>query len=255
MKNEKPRLILSVDLDGIRAFYEKDKVKKDIFLQEGLPNAVDFFKKADIKPTFFVVGKNAIDFPKEHRMLKKYDIGNHSFSHINFSSLNYAEKETEIKKGEDAIKKIIGKKPKVFRAPNYAIDYEAISILKKRGYKSDSSLLNVVFPPKYLLNYIRNNNLMADPFEIPLTSTAVLFNGTTMINYGFERSKKILVRLSEKGILNINFHDRDFTNEKIPIPLFKNRGNALKITKEIIEFISSHFEVIDFNTFLLKKHR
>jgi hypothetical protein len=105
------------------------------------------------------------------------------------------------------------------------------------------------------MNYLKNQRLEGDCFEIPLTSTAIPFNGTTMINYGLERSKKILTRLSEKGILNINFHDRDFTNEKIPSFLFRNRENVLKITKEIIVFISNHFEVMDFNSYLLMKRK
>lgn len=249
------KIILSVDADGMRAFESAEKISSDCLIERGLPEALSLFERIGIKPTFFVVGKNSIDFPKEHRMLKKYDVGNHSFSHINFSSLNYAEKEKEIKNGEEAIKKIIRKKPKVFRAPDYAIDSDMISILKKRGYKADSSLLKVVFPPRYLLSYMRNITLGADPFEIPLTSTAVPFNGTAMINYGAEKSKRILIKLSEKGILNINFHDRDFTNEKIPNPLFRNRANALKITKEIIAFISEQFEVMDFNTYLLMKRK
>jgi len=244
-----------MDVDGMRAFESAKKIYSDPFIERGLPEALSLFERIGISPTFFVVGKNAIDFPNEHRMLKKYDVGNHGFSHKRFNLMSRSEKISEIRKSEDAIKKIIGKKPKVFRAPDYAVDSDMISILKKMGYKSDSSLLKVVFPPKYLLNYIRNKNLMADPFEIPLTSTAVPFNGTTVINYGLERSKKILTRLSEKGILNINFHDRDFTNEKISNPLFRNRANALKITKGIIAFISDYFEVMDFNTYHSMKRK
>jgi peptidoglycan/xylan/chitin deacetylase (PgdA/CDA1 family) len=249
------KIILSVDIDGRRAFESAEKICSDRFIEGGLPKALSLFEHIKIKPTFFVVGKNALDFPEEHRLLRKYDVGNHSFSHINFSSLSYSEKNSEIVGGEDAIRKIIRKNSKVFRAPDYAIDYETISLLKNRGYKSDSSLLRVVFPPKYLLNYIKNRNLMADSFEIPLTSTAIPFNGTAMINYGLEKSEKILLNLAKHGIININFHDRDFTNEKIPSPLFRNRENAFKITKGIIEFISNHFEVIDFNTFFLKRRR
>ncbi|MCX6709860.1 MAG: polysaccharide deacetylase family protein [Candidatus Woesearchaeota archaeon] len=256
MNDEKKAILLSVDLDGERAFLQKDKMRKDIFLQNGLPNALEFFNNLGIKPTFFVVGRNALDFPKEHRMLKKYDIGNHSFSHINFSSLNYVEKENEIKKGEDAIKKIIGKKPKVFRAPDYSIDESSISILKRRGYLADSSLLKVIFPFRYYKNYLLNKNLDRDKFEIPMTHTLLPFNGTSMINYGVDKSAIMLERISKNGrILNINFHDRDFTNEGIKSHLFLNREKSRETTEKIIEFMNERFRIISFDDFLSLKQR
>ena len=71
------------------------------------------------KATFFVVGKTAEKRPEIVKRAHEegHLIGNHTYSHIDFYKSSLSEIKEDIKKGEEVIKDIIGKKPLFLRAP------------------------------------------------------------------------------------------------------------------------------------------
>lgn len=97
---------------------------------------LDILKKYGVKATFFVVGVNAERYPEKVKRIKKegHEIGNHTFSHLNLRELDGKEVRLEIAKGESAIKKITGEKPKLLRPPGGAYSDEVIDISSKMGY-------------------------------------------------------------------------------------------------------------------------
>jgi len=99
------------------------------------PQILDILKKHDVKATFFVVGEKVGWNPELLR--REYDegheIGNHTFTHINVSKRGYREIEKEIIDTQQAIKKVIGQEPKLFRPPYRAISKEMCSIIKEKN--------------------------------------------------------------------------------------------------------------------------
>lgn len=244
-------VILSFDVDGMRAFNIFDKLEKDIFLQEGLVKAVEFLKNNDLDATFFLVGQNVRDFPSLHLQLKDFEIGNHSFSHPpHFKDMRINEKKEEIKKAHKVIEEILDRSPQVFRAPGYQIDLDSIKILKEMEYKADSSLIKVLFPFRYWLNYRKQRVLEEDKFEFPLTSFIIPFNGTSAVIFGFKLTRFIFDFLAKrKETIIINFHPRDFVNVRINEVGFVRRNKAVETTFRFLEYIKSKTRVMSFRQF------
>ena len=81
---------------------------------------LDILKKHGVCATFFVVGNKAEFYQTElQRMLKEgSEIGNHSYSHKWLNRLSEAEFKNEVNKTQEAVKKITGYTPTLFR-PTY----------------------------------------------------------------------------------------------------------------------------------------
>lgn len=247
-------VILSFDADGKRAFGSYDKLEKDPILEEGISKAVEFLKQNNLDATFFVVGQNVSDFPRIHEKLKGFEIGNHTYSHPKcLTKKNISEKEFEIKKGHSIITDFFGVPPKMFRAPDYQIDKNIIRILKDMGYNGDSSLLKVLLPLRYFLNFINQKSLKKDNFEFPLTSFIIPFNGTSVILYGFDMAKLIFeyLLIFKKPII-INFHARDFVNIKINEAGFLRREKSLQTTLKFLNYMKTRCDIFSFRHFIEK---
>lgn len=249
-------VILSFDVDGQRVFDFLDYLDKDYFLEDGLIRAVDFLKSKKLDATFFTVGQNIIDFPHVHKKLKDFEIGNHTYSHPYFlTKKTLSEKEHEIKQAHRIIQDFYGVTPTMFRAPDYQIDSEIITILKELGYKGDSSIIKVLMPTTYLRHYIKHRSIARDQFELPLTSFIIPFNGTSAIFYGFDLARLIFEWLLKiHRVLIINFHDRDFVNIKINKEGFWRREKALDTTLRFLNYINSRCNIVSYRQFFEKSH-
>ncbi|NLN86691.1 MAG: polysaccharide deacetylase family protein [Syntrophomonadaceae bacterium] len=87
--------------------------------EEFLPAMLDEFKKSNAQVTFFVTGRWA---EKNTDMLQQmaqagHSIQNHGYRHVHFNALNAEEIGSEIKKAEDIIFNITGKKSSFFASP------------------------------------------------------------------------------------------------------------------------------------------
>lgn len=102
------------------------------------PQILDVLKDNNIKATFFVIGQNIdsnIDFLK--RAYKEgHEIGNHTFTHPDLSSLSYDAQMDEIKKTNDKIKSIIPEANIKFLRPPYGnYNEDTKNILNQLGLK------------------------------------------------------------------------------------------------------------------------
>ncbi|MDD4077338.1 MAG: polysaccharide deacetylase family protein [Bacilli bacterium] len=86
---------------------------------------VDLLNKYQIKATFFLLGERVKYYPDEVGYIYQsgHEIGNHSYSHPDFSKITLSEAEKEIADTQEAVYKLISSYPKLFRFPygNYNI--------------------------------------------------------------------------------------------------------------------------------------
>lgn len=102
-----------------------------------IPAMLDEFKKNDTKVTFFVTAKWA---QKNVELLKRmakegHSIQNHGYKHCHFSSLSSSQTAVEIKKADEVISGITGKKTTYFASPYGEFDRQIMDGVSSINYK------------------------------------------------------------------------------------------------------------------------
>ena len=98
---------------------------------EDILNTLDTY---NVKATFFVLGVWAEKYPDKLRLIyeRGHEIGNHSYSHKLPSKSSAAQLAEEIDKCNEAVEKIIGVKPQLYRAPSGDITQTILDLTKER---------------------------------------------------------------------------------------------------------------------------
>ena len=98
---------------------------------EVTPKVLDVLREANVKAAFFVIGRNAEKHPKLLKQIldEGHVVGNHTYNHAYVFSKAAAEKQ--VTEGQDAIEKVIGKKPNYFRPPFGVMTPEIASAIRK----------------------------------------------------------------------------------------------------------------------------
>lgn len=106
--------------------------------EEYIPDLLQTLQKQNIKVTFFLEGRFAKKHPKLVEMIAEqgHEIGNHSYSHPQFSKLGESEMHDEIKKTNEIIQTITGKTPTLFGPPSG--DYNEATLQKVREFSMDT---------------------------------------------------------------------------------------------------------------------
>jgi peptidoglycan/xylan/chitin deacetylase (PgdA/CDA1 family) len=83
------------------------------------PRLLDILKERGIKATFFVVGRNAAEYPDIIRRMDSegHEIANHSWSHPALTQMGAEGVRKQIENTNDAIARITGKRPSLMRPP------------------------------------------------------------------------------------------------------------------------------------------
>jgi peptidoglycan/xylan/chitin deacetylase (PgdA/CDA1 family) len=108
-----------------------------------IPRLVALMKKYDIKGTFFTPG-HTIDTSPEAVMPyveAGHELAHHGWTHRLPVTMERAEEEEEIVRGNESIKRISGKAARGYRSPAWDLSPNSIELLLKHGIKYDSSLM------------------------------------------------------------------------------------------------------------------
>ncbi len=171
---------------------------------EWTPRILDKLKEADVKATFFMLGRHVKEYPDVARRVAEegHEIGNHSYNHNVLIYYKDEELEKEIRSTEKIIRELTGKTTSLFRPPKaWLMDWEKAKV-KEMGYKVVLWSLNskdwVTFDDKYMIKYILRH---VHPGDI------ILFHdsGGAFSLEGGDRDETVLAvmrlieRLKEKG--------------------------------------------------------
>src|SRR6266705_3759262 len=93
------------------------------------PKLLDLLAARHIKATFFVIGENVADHPEivARAAREGHEIGNHSWSHPNFTKMSEDRVHQQLWRTDDAIRNATGKRPTLMRPP-----YGSITAREKR---------------------------------------------------------------------------------------------------------------------------
>lgn len=86
---------------------------------DNTPRILDVLAEQEVKATFFVIGEAALNYPEIVQRIhdEGHTIGNHSYSHANFTTLSYQDAFNEILGTSQIIESITGVAPTLFRYP------------------------------------------------------------------------------------------------------------------------------------------
>ena len=104
---------------------------------EYIPKMLEIFEKNNIKISFFVTGRWAENNSELLSTINGYnhEIGNHGYSHVDYSKLSYKGNLDQISKADRIIKEIIGVTPRLFGPPSGAYNENTIQAAKDLEHK------------------------------------------------------------------------------------------------------------------------
>jgi peptidoglycan/xylan/chitin deacetylase (PgdA/CDA1 family) len=96
---------------------------------------LDTLKKYDAKVTFFLEGQYVKSRPAYVKRMaaEGHELGNHSYSHPDFTKSEAGTIKSEIQKTQDAVKKASGVEPKLLRPPYGLADLQVSDIAAQYG--------------------------------------------------------------------------------------------------------------------------
>lgn len=93
--------------------------------------------KKKVKATFFVTGSGVLNHPQaiQNIVSKGHQLGNHSYSHPDFTTLTATQMKDELDRTDALIQQLIGKSTKpYFRAPFGAVNTNVLAAVGAAGY-------------------------------------------------------------------------------------------------------------------------
>jgi peptidoglycan/xylan/chitin deacetylase (PgdA/CDA1 family) len=113
---------------------------------------LDLFKSYNMKATFFITGHNfaqSIDNPSatyaatlKRTLAEGHQIGHHSWTHENLSSLSQTQLENQVQYNEMALRNVLGFIPTYLRPPYLSCITNCQAYLKTMGYHIITSSLD-----------------------------------------------------------------------------------------------------------------
>ncbi|MDN5363787.1 MAG: hypothetical protein PWQ91_848 [Eubacteriales bacterium] len=106
--------------------------------EEYLPAMLEILRREKVAATFFIGGQWAEDNPKLLQKIAAYghEIGSHGYSHPHPTALSPQENREELIKTEKIIKKITGRKVKLFAPPYGEYNQEVLDVAAELGYRT-----------------------------------------------------------------------------------------------------------------------
>jgi len=87
------------------------------------PKILSVLEKYQVPATFFMVGKNVINYPDAARAVLRagHEVGNHTYSHYHMKMLDEESLNDELGLCEDALEELCEYRPHLFRPPEGAV--------------------------------------------------------------------------------------------------------------------------------------
>jgi peptidoglycan/xylan/chitin deacetylase (PgdA/CDA1 family) len=105
----------------------------------GIRAILSALKAAGITATFTLTGMFAQTYPQDAKEIAAdgYDIGDHTYNHMDMTKMSLAQAQTEVTQGAQVIQSITGRNPQpIFRFPYGAENQQLVQMVNSLGYGS-----------------------------------------------------------------------------------------------------------------------
>jgi peptidoglycan/xylan/chitin deacetylase (PgdA/CDA1 family) len=108
-----------------------------------IPRIVGLLARYNVKATFFTPGHTIESAPRsvESYVSAGHELAHHGWTHRPPATVDRAEEEEEIVRGNEAIRRISGRTARGYRSPSWDLSPHTIELLLKHGMQYDSSLM------------------------------------------------------------------------------------------------------------------
>ncbi len=228
------KAILSMDvedwyhLDYLKSNYNNSKYS----MLDGLELYERSLSKNNIPSSFFILGEIARPLKNIIRKLsfQNHDIGSHGWNHTRPLTMSLSNFEEDIIRSKIEIENVIGKEVEGYRAPCFSLDNKRLEILKRNGYKYDSSRIDFGNHPLYgkivIDNYekVSSNIFKSEDFYEFQVSTHNIFGRSFPVSGGgymrifpwLFMKKMIFNYLNENEIYVFYIHPFEFSRKRSP---------------------------------------
>jgi len=170
---------LTFDFDGISGFVSRGQTspswisRGEFGPKSGAPRLTALLKKYGIRATWFVPGHTIETYPAacEAVLAAGHEIAHHGWTHRPPTTLTREEEEEELVRGNEAIRKLTGRKARGYRSPTWDLTLNSVELFLKHGFVYDSSLMG----DDYLPYYVRHGD------AIDLLTPAVFGEETSLV--------------------------------------------------------------------------
>src|SRR5262249_17696693 len=134
----------------------------------GARRLLDCFARAGVRATFFIP---AWDAERDATVMEAiaaagHEVAGHGFVHEDFSGRAGAEQRAVLARSEEVFRRVFGRPPSGWRAPDGLMTKETRPLLSERGYRYDSSFCDDDLP--YLVADAQGNRMV----ELPVHASA-----------------------------------------------------------------------------------
>ncbi len=214
-------------------------------IDEGLPAVLDLMNEFNAKATFFISGE-ILDYLEKTGNLKRildnnYEIASHGYRHLDYRDWEEEKIFDEIMRSKEEIKKVTGVDVVGYRSPQFRVNEKIVNVLKKLGFKYDSSipdpkgfsaasLLRGVKFDSEILKRVNDENFRE--FTISSVPVIKMPHGIFWINFiGFDIYRYLFKKFNEDVIV-LYMHPFDFIKYKSRVKCPTMLENILYPVKE-----------------------
>jgi peptidoglycan/xylan/chitin deacetylase (PgdA/CDA1 family) len=110
----------------------------------GAPRILDLCDRLGIRSTWFTPGHTAETYPQVTAQIveRGHEIANHGYLHEDFGPLSLDEQRAVVRKGNEALERVTGQKPRGIRVTPWAFEGDLFEILLDEGMTYSSSLMD-----------------------------------------------------------------------------------------------------------------
>ena len=215
------------------------EVHKDYFVSE-TKYLIDFLSSINLKCTFFAQAQTAQYHPNLLNLIAKegHSIGSHGLKHIARKRMTDKQFLNDCIDSKNIIEDIVQKKIEGYRSPLLSISrdsyYESLEIIKKAGFKYDSSI--PLHSLKKLMISLKIDNIKQFPIKVvPLTSfdnrffSFNLAGGSTWRVLPFFLTSLILKSKFTSNNTSFYLHPYEFGAKIDPYRAISSNASKLKI--------------------------
>jgi peptidoglycan/xylan/chitin deacetylase (PgdA/CDA1 family) len=126
-----------------RDYYKSDKPVGE--LNAGVEKLLALFAAEGILATFFTLGETAQYYPDALKRIAAagHEVACHSFYHTDLFRLSDAEFERDLRQAKELLESVTGQRVTGFRAPSLTLEPRHAAVLRRVGFRYDSSLSNL----------------------------------------------------------------------------------------------------------------